>query len=196
MILETISITMYSSTNLLILRGNNGRAQFAAATHQSGNMAVHSRHCCNHGLWRRWGRKYSTPAPTSTWAGTYTGNLNFSGCPSSTSCGGDSIAITIAEALNSSISGEFLPALTITGVDNTTRNRSPAQGRLCTTGPLQRDQAVRIRTQQLRSAWGTLSNSWGVDLRRPVAPCLSKRVSCIATLWSRGPMYRGRISAP
>jgi len=28
MILETISITMYSSTNLLIFRGNNGRAQF------------------------------------------------------------------------------------------------------------------------------------------------------------------------
>lgn len=67
MILETISITMYSSTNLLILRGNNGTAQFAAATHQSGNMAVHSGHSRNLSLWRgrRW--KYvNTHANTDT----------------------------------------------------------------------------------------------------------------------------------
>ena len=74
------------------------------------------------------GGSTSTPAPTSTWAGTYTGNLNFSGCPSSTSCGGDSIAITIAEAPNPSIPGEFLPALTITGVDNTTKESFTGTG--------------------------------------------------------------------
>lgn len=60
------------------------------------------------------------PEPTSTWAGTYTGNLNFKGCPSTIPCGGDAITIKIAEAENPSIPEEFVPDLTITGTDTTT----------------------------------------------------------------------------
>jgi hypothetical protein len=70
----------------------------------------------------------STTTPTSTWAGTYSGNLNFGGCPGETPCGGDSITITITEAPNPSIPGEFLPALTITGVDNTSNHSFTGTG--------------------------------------------------------------------
>jgi hypothetical protein len=57
-----------------------------------------------------------TAAPISTWAGTYTGNLDFNGCPSSTSCGGDAVTITISEAPDGT---GFSPTLTVTGMDNT-----------------------------------------------------------------------------
>ncbi len=60
-----------------------------------------------------------TAAATSTWAGTYTGNLEFSGCPGTTACGGDSVTITISESPNPAIPGEFSPTLTITGTDST-----------------------------------------------------------------------------
>lgn len=61
-----------------------------------------------------------TAATTSTWEGTYTGDVNFSGCPSTSPCGGDSLTLTITEAPNPAIPGEFLPQLAITGSDNTT----------------------------------------------------------------------------
>jgi len=66
------------------------------------------------------GGSKSSSTPTSTWAGTYTGDLNFSGCPSETACGGDSITVTVTEAPDPANPGQFLPGLTITGVDNTT----------------------------------------------------------------------------
>jgi hypothetical protein len=56
-------------------------------------------------------------APVSAWAGTYTGDLNFAGCPSQNPCGGDSLTLTVAQAYDNP---EFSPTLTITGTDSTT----------------------------------------------------------------------------
>lgn len=59
------------------------------------------------------------PAPVSTWAGTYAGTLNFSGCPSTGPCSGDAVSMAITEAANTTIPGEFSPTLTFTGTDTT-----------------------------------------------------------------------------
>lgn len=69
-----------------------------------------------------------TSTPTSVWAGTYTGQLNFSGCPNETACGGDSITIAISEAPDPAIPSEFLPTLTITGIDNTSKQSFTGTG--------------------------------------------------------------------
>lgn len=61
----------------------------------------------------------SSITPTSTWAGTYTGSLDFSGCQTSVPCGGDSISLTIAEAANTAVPGEFSSTITVTGADST-----------------------------------------------------------------------------
>lgn len=63
------------------------------------------------------GGSTASSTPTSAWAGTYTGDLNFSGCPSDNPCGGDSISATVAQAYSNP---EFSPTLTITGTDSTT----------------------------------------------------------------------------
>lgn len=66
------------------------------------------------------------PVSVSTWAGNYTGTLNFSGCESSaTSCGGDAVSITISEAASGD---EFSPTLTITGTDSTTEEAITGTG--------------------------------------------------------------------
>jgi hypothetical protein len=59
----------------------------------------------------------TSSTPTSQWAGTYTGDLNFSGCPSQNPCGGDSITVTVTQAY---VNPEFSPTLTLTGTDSTT----------------------------------------------------------------------------
>lgn len=70
-------------------------------------------------------------APVSTWAGTYTGNLKFSGCPGTIPCGGDALSITISEAA----SGDgFSPALTITGNDSTSKEAISGSGTAIYTG--------------------------------------------------------------
>lgn len=53
------------------------------------------------------------------WAGTYTGSLNFKGCPSVGNCGGDVVTIQVSQAANAAVSGEFAPALTIADTDAT-----------------------------------------------------------------------------
>jgi len=63
----------------------------------------------------------STMPTVSVWAGTYAGQLNFSGClAGTTSCGGDSITLSISEASNATIPGEFDPRITISGTDEST----------------------------------------------------------------------------
>lgn len=64
------------------------------------------------------GSSSSTPpaTPTSAWAGTYTGNLNLSGCPSQNPCGGDSLTLVIGQAYNPP---EFSQNLTLSGTDTT-----------------------------------------------------------------------------
>jgi hypothetical protein len=62
----------------------------------------------------------NSTAPVSSWTGTYTGSLNFSGCGGVTppaSCGGDSISVAFAQAYDNP---EFSTTLTITGTDSTT----------------------------------------------------------------------------
>lgn len=54
--------------------------------------------------------------PTSAWAGTYAGNLNFNGCPSQNPCGGDSITLIIGQPYNSP---EFSSSMTLSGTDYT-----------------------------------------------------------------------------
>lgn len=76
----------------------------------------------------------SPTAATSVWAGKYTGELNFSGCPSTSPCGGDSISVTVSEASDPAIPGQFLPNLAITGVDNTTMQNFTGTGTAVYTG--------------------------------------------------------------
>jgi hypothetical protein len=71
------------------------------------------------------------PTPVSTWAGTYTGQLNFSGCPGTTPCGGDTITLNISEA---AIGTGFSPTLTITGTDATTKQNFTGTGTALYTG--------------------------------------------------------------
>jgi hypothetical protein len=53
------------------------------------------------------------------WAGTYTGSLNFAGCPTIGNCGGDQITIQVSQAANPSVAGEVLAMLTIADTDAT-----------------------------------------------------------------------------
>lgn len=61
----------------------------------------------------------TTTATTSMWAGTYTGSLNFTGCPAIGNCGGDVVTIQVSQAANAAVSGEFLATLTIADTDAT-----------------------------------------------------------------------------
>jgi len=45
--------------------------------------------------------KSSGTEQVSMWSGTYTGQLNLKGCPGTTSCGGDSVTLTIAQVFGS-----------------------------------------------------------------------------------------------
>jgi hypothetical protein len=70
----------------------------------------------------------SSAASVSTWAGTYSGNLDFSGCPNSNPCGGDVVTLTISEGPNASIPGEFYPTITVSGTDSTTKETITGTG--------------------------------------------------------------------
>jgi hypothetical protein len=64
-------------------------------------------------------------APVSTWAGNYSGNLKFTGCPGTTPCGGDAATITISEAASGT---GFSPALIFSGTDSTSKQTITGTG--------------------------------------------------------------------
>lgn len=74
------------------------------------------------------------PAPVSTWAGTYAGALDFKGCPTASPCGGDTVSLTISEAVNASIPGEFSPTITVSGTDTTTHQAITGTGSVLSYG--------------------------------------------------------------
>jgi len=76
----------------------------------------------------------SKPPSVSAWAGTYSGTLNFKGCPSSTSCGGDVITLTISDPADSSHPGEFLATITASGQDSTISKSFSGNGRVLYAG--------------------------------------------------------------
>jgi hypothetical protein len=60
------------------------------------------------------------PPSVSVWTGTYTGQLDFSGCVNDKPCGGDTITLTIAQPPDATVPGEFSSAITFGGNDSTT----------------------------------------------------------------------------
>jgi hypothetical protein len=107
----------------------------------------------------------SSSTPTSAWAGTYTGSLNFSGCGSVTppaSCGGDSITLTVAQAY---VGPEFSSSLTTTGTDSTTAQMITGTGNTLDVIPAAPRTGVGANATFTTSLSGT---SFGVVASGPV----------------------------
>lgn len=75
--------------------------------------------------------------PVSPWSGTYSGSLNFKGCSGTTPCGGDGVTLTVSQAANPTVAGEFETSLTISGADSTTKDALAGSG--ITTSPVAAD---------------------------------------------------------
>jgi hypothetical protein len=135
------------------------------------------------------------PAPVSTWAGTYTGSLNFSGCPSTTPCGGDTITLTISEAASGN---EFSPTLTISGTDATTKQNFTGSGTALYTG------AAPIGGSETTTATATISpgdslfiaGSGSAPTGSPVLiqSCVINNTTVTNGTTVKGPKYLGTLT--
>lgn len=139
----------------------------------------------------------SNQQTVSAWTGTYTGQLDFKGCPSTSPCGGDTITLTLTQpsvGLN-----EFSSSLTVSGTDNTTNAQFSGTGDALETNPAPAGPGSQQTNASLQISLGDNLSFGGSGSSSTSAPVVMQTVAVYNAVqsngtWIRGALYLGTLS--